>query len=72
MFTSRSLRCVRTNLTIAVRAQGRLCGNEQATWEYVEAKQEEATEEPDDEELGKDGQTDPVGQPLPVNRGELF
>jgi hypothetical protein len=49
-----------------------LLGTEKAVREYVEGKQEQATEEPDNEESGKDGPTDLFGQPLPPKQRKLF
>jgi len=49
-----------------------ILGSEDAVRDYVEGKKEQATDEPDDEGPGKDGQTDLFGQPLPPKQGKLF
>jgi hypothetical protein len=49
-----------------------LLGSEEAVRQYVEGKEDQATEEPDDEESGKGGQSDLFGQPLPRKQGKLF
>jgi hypothetical protein len=49
-----------------------LLGSEEAVREYVEGKQEQATEKPGEGESGEDGPTDLFGQPLPPKQRKLF